>query len=297
MKHILSADQFTQDDLKQLIELTNYYKTHSALNEFTGARGKLLGTLFFEPSTRTRWSTEAAMLKLGGQVISMENAFQSSSDKKGETLEDTIRTVSNYCDVLAVRHPKAEIISHVADSSCVPVINCGDGHNEHPTQALLDYYTIQEHFGDVDKLNILFTGDVEYSRTIRSLSCLLDKRTNIYKGLSIYKTFVKLPSNCPGININITEINKVIPDMDVIYMTRNQVERKNTWDEGWSNFIMSKEIASTMKSNAIIMHPLPRNNEIDREVDKMPCAKYFEQAKNGLYMRMAILNKILTQAE
>lgn len=286
LKHILTAEQFTQDDLKILTNLTNGYK-HNPY-EWTSARGKLLGTLFFEPSTRTRWSTEAAMLKLGGQVISMENAFQSSSDKKGETLEDTIKTVSNYCDVLAIRHPKAEIVSQVAEASSVPVINCGDGHNEHPTQALLDYYTIQEHFGSFDKLNILFTGDLTYSRTIRSLSYLLKDRVQ-----HIYKTFVKLPENGPGININISEIEKILPEIDVVYMTRNQVERKNTWDEGWSNFIMTSSIAKTLKENAIIMHPLPRNNEIDREVDKLPCAKYFDQAKNGLYMRMALLNTIL----
>jgi aspartate carbamoyltransferase catalytic subunit len=288
LKHILSAEQFTQDDLKKLTNSTERFKKLDSFNDWTSARGKLLGTLFFEPSTRTRWSTEAAMLKLGGQVISMENACQSSSDKKGETLEDTIRTVSNYCDVLAVRHPKAGIVSHILDASSVPIINCGDGHNEHPTQALLDYYTIQEHFGSFDRLNILFTGDVTYSRTIRSLSYLLKEKVQ-----NIYKTFVKFPDNGPGINVNISEIEKILPEMDIVYMTRNQVERKNTWDEGWSNFIMTESLAKTLKENAIIMHPLPRNNEIDREVDKLPCAKYFEQAKNGLYMRMALLKHII----
>lgn len=286
MWHILTADYFTKQQIDKIFFHANAIKEYPKwFNQ--KLTGKVLGSLFFEPSTRTRWSFEAAMLKLGGNCLTESQAKENSSIKKGESLEDTLKTCSQYTDVLVVRHPKSDLISQAAKYSNVPVINGGDGCNEHPTQALLDLYTITQHFQTLNNLSILFTGDLVYSRTIRSLVKLLPKGIRIIKAVCN-----ETHSQEDGLIIPEEEIVSYLPHIDIIYMTRNQSERQS---EGYkaSSFILTNEMANRMKNDAIIMHPLPRNNEIDKKVDENHRAKYFLQAKNGLWVRMGLLYEML----
>jgi aspartate carbamoyltransferase catalytic subunit len=285
--HLLSAAGLDQNRIDHWFGLANDISEHPY--RWTHAlEGKLAGTLFYEPSTRTRWSTEAAMVRLGGQVLSMESAKDSSSDKKGESLADTFKTCSQYVDCLIVRHPKEGAIEEAAPSSDVPVINAGDGANEHPTQALLDLYTILQHFKDPHELTIMFTGDLACSRTIHSLLHLLKpyEMRVIVEGGGLF-------SNPCGSTWHVyrEELYARLPEIDILYMTRHQAERSLLREP--SKFIMTNELAHTMKKNAIIMHPLPRNHELPKEVDVNPRAAYFRQVKNGMWMRMALLWDLL----
>ena len=295
MQHILSADDFKKEDLDTIFEWADRLRDWRDDVTPPKCNGKILGNLFFEPSTRTRWSTEAAMLKLGGEVLSMEYAKESSSDRKGESLRDTIKTCSQYVDVLVVRHPTENSIQDAAPFSDCPVINGGDGTNEHPTQALLDLYTILRHFTACKQptqgLKIMFTGDYACSRTIRSLIKLLEPY-NPY--IIIADPNGSLFEKKYGSTVFVygDDVYSRLPQIDVLYMTRHQTERALTRDK--SNFIMTKELACTMDRNAIIMHPLPRNNELPEEVDVNIRAKYFEQAKNGMWVRMALLLTLLS---
>lgn len=290
MRHILSASDFTKEDCEILFDWADGLKNwpNQGANH-PNVNGKLLGSLFFEPSTRTRWSTEAAMLRLGGQVLSMEHAKESSSDRKGETLRDTIKTCSQYVDVLVVRHPAEGVIQNAAGFSDCPVINGGDGTNEHPTQALLDVYTITRSFKEVKGLKIMFTGDSACSRTIHSLVKLLEP----YEP----EIIVADPNgnlDCRGSTSYVygNDTYEKLPHIDVLYMTRHQNERLLPRKK--SAFMMTNELACTMKRNAIIMHPLPRTEELPIEIDANPRAKYFEQAKNGMWVRMGLLMTLLS---
>lgn len=295
MRHVLSARDFTKEDCEILFEwadgLKNWpFPSHAkdAVN-CPNVNGKLLGSLFFEPSTRTRWSTEAAMLRLGGQVLSMEHAKESSSDRKGETLRDTIKTCSQYVDALVVRHPSEGVIQAAAEFSDCPVINGGDGTNEHPTQALLDVYTITRSFKEIKGLKIMFTGDSACSRTIHSLIRLLEP----YEP----EIIIADPNgnlDCRGSTSYVygNDAYEKLPHIDVLYMTRHQNERLLPRKK--SAFIMTNALACTMKKEAIIMHPLPRTEELPTEIDSNPRAKYFEQAKNGMWVRMGLLMTLLS---
>lgn len=298
MRHILSASDFTKEDCDTLFEWADAFKDWpgegqppvKSFCKYPSVNGKLLGSLFFEPSTRTRWSTEAAMLRLGGQVLSMEYAKESSSDRKGETLRDTIKTCSQYVDILVVRHPAEGVIQKAAEFSDCPVINGGDGTNEHPTQALLDVYTITRNFKETKGLKIMFTGDSACSRTIHSLVKLLEPYEPEIIVADPNGNFDKPWGSTFFVYGN--DVYERLPHIDVLYMTRHQNERLLPRKK--SAFMMTNELACTMKINAIIMHPLPRTEELPVEIDVNPRAKYFEQAKNGMLVRLALLMTLLS---
>jgi len=261
-----------------------------------------MAALFYEPSTRTRLSFEAAMLRLGGDTMGTDNAREFSSAAKGETLEDTIRIVSGYADVIVLRHNEQGAARRAAAVSLVPVINAGDGPGQHPTQALLDLYTIRDELGHIDGIRIAMVGDLANGRTVRSLTYLLSK----FRDIRICFVAPAQVAMREDIKEHLDEhhvpwvetqdLDQVLPQVDVIYQTRIQKERFS--DE--ASYLALKGVyridASTlaqMKKEAIVMHPLPRVDEIAPEVDADPRAAYFRQARNGLYIRMALLDKLL----
>jgi len=266
-------------------------------------RGRILATLFFEPSTRTRFSFEAAMQKLGGGVLSAEDARDNSSATKGESIGDTVRVVSGYADVIAIRHYEAGTAAEAAKNSPVPIINAGDGAGEHPTQALADMYTIKKELGWLSGLRVVLVGDLLYGRTIHSLLPLLC----LYSGVTIdliSPLSLRLPQQYrdyltqKGISFNESErLESVIEQADVAYITRVQRERfasQAEYEAVKDVYVINAEMANRMKPQSIIMHALPRVNEISPDVDANARAAYFRQAKNGLYIRMALLKYLLS---
>jgi aspartate carbamoyltransferase catalytic subunit len=269
----------------------------------TDYQSRIMGTLFYEPSTRTRFSFETAMHRLGGHVISTENAGEFSSAAKGETLEDTIRMLNGYADVIVIRHKEVGSAKRAAAASRVPVINAGDGAGQHPTQALLDLYTIRKEIGAIDGLRIAMVGDLAQGRTVRSLTYLLSK----FKNVTIYFVAPPLLKMKEDIlehlrehsvpYIEETDLDKVLPEVDVVYQTRIQKERFGDriadYEKCRGIYIIDQESLRLMKPKSIIMHPLPRLEEIAMEVDQDSRAAYFRQAQNGLYVRMALLTMVL----
>lgn len=268
-------------------------------------KGKILATLFYEASTRTRLSFESAMLKLGGSVITTENAKEFSSAVKGESLEDTIRIVSTYADCIALRHHEEGAAKRAVKVSDIPIINAGDGRGQHPTQALLDLYTIHRETGRLDNLNVAIIGDLTNGRTARSLCYLLGKCSNV--GI----TFVSPESLRIGADIrnylkrhNVKfhdekEMNVALPKADIIYMTRIQKERMphETYKKVKGIYRLDMKNLNLVRKNARILHPLPRIDEIDftPELERRdPRIAYFRQAENGLYIRMALLKHLLS---
>lgn len=294
MNNVLSIHQFDTKKIEEILsrsgELESMYEKGN-LPELL--KGKVVACIFFEPSTRTRLSFETAALRLGAQVISAENANGSSSAFKGETMEDTGRMLSAYADAVVMRHPTEGSLSRAASVSTVPFLNAGDGSKEHPTQALLDLYTIKKEKGRLDNLSIVFVGDLVYGRTVHSLIPALSS----YEGNTF--TFVspeslKLPDEYKnGISYTETDsLEETIASADVVYMTRVQKERfadVSEYEKVKDVFVFKKEHLQKMKDDAILMHPLPRVGEIDPEVDSDSRAAYFRQAKNGLFVRMALL--------
>ena len=302
--HILSASQFLDARLLELIfsKATIYKKAVLEKQKLDILSGSILATLFFEPSTRTRLSFEAAMIRLGGQVISCENACANSSAKKGESVSDTARMISSYADVLVMRHTKDGAALEASKYSSIPVINAGDGSGEHPTQALLDVFTIGEKFGDLKNLKICLIGDLLYGRTVHSLSQILAS----FQGVELYfisPEKLKLPQKFKELlqtqNVKIVEsddLNQVISQIDVLYVTRIQKERFENLQEYENlkqSFRINAQTLEKMKKDSIILHPLPRLSEISIDVDSDPRSKYFEQARNGLFVRMALLELVL----
>ena len=259
----------------------------------------IFGLLFFEPSTRTCLSFESAINRLGGKIIKYNKDY--SSEKKGESLEDTIKTIDYYVDVFIIRHSEKNIISKIKNITNKPIINAGDGSGEHPTQALLDLFTIFDYHKEIPK-NIAFTGEIKYSRTIHSLVYLLSKfnTSSIFHFVSDDKLkpegefldFLKKINNNYFIHDN---INSIINNIDVLYITRIQKERFN--DEKVKPIIINKEIVKNSKESMIIMHPLPRNNELSTDLDDYYQSKYFEQIQNGVYVRMAIIDFIINKKQ
>lgn len=261
-----------------------------------------MASLFYEPSTRTRFSFESAMLRLGGQVISTENAGEFSSAAKGETLEDTIRIVNHYADVIVLRHPIRGASARAARVSDIPVINAGDGAGQHPTQALIDLFTIEKELGDIDGLHIAFVGDLKNGRTVRSLIYLLGKYKHISVTLVSPKALrigddLKEYMNRHGVSCTEEERwDRALKTADVVYQTRIQKERFGSLKEYMKfkgEYILTLKEVAKMKRKAIIMHPLPRIDEIAVEVDASPKAAYFRQAKHGVAVRMALLKFLL----
>ena len=264
--------------------------------------GKILATLFFEPSTRTRLSFESAMLSLGGQVLGFSSAA-SSSASKGESVADTIRVVSAYCDIIAMRHPKDGAPLVATMHSLVPVINAGDGGHNHPTQTLTDLMTIHKEKGHVDNLTVGFCGDLKFGRTVHSLVAAMSRYTGI-RFVFVSPEELKLPryvkeQYIKEKNIPYTQsasLEEVMPELDVLYMTRVQKERffnEEDYLRLKDSYILTPDKLANAKKDLCILHPLPRVNEISVAVDDDPRACYFKQAQNGRYIRMALIMKLL----
>lgn len=299
MKHVIDIRDFEVSDLDAIFKETDRMISRAPSDAL---KGKILAALFYEPSTRTRLSFESAMHRLGGSVVGTENAGEFSSAAKGETLEDSIRVVSAYADAIVIRHPEAGSAARAAAVSGVPVINAGDGAGQHPSQALLDAYTIYRETGSLSGKKVTFVGDLKNGRTVRSLAYLLSK----YEGLEL--TLVSPKELAMGADIleylkekgvSITETEELAGAMveaEVVYQTRIQKERFPSEAEYLKfkgRYVITRELADTMKQGAIIMHPLPRVDEITPEVDASEHARYFEQARYGLYVRMALLRTLL----
>lgn len=305
MKHVLTAGQFNASEIDEVCARADYMRVHS--NSLTNRRrlmashnGLLLATVFYEPSTRTRLSFEFAAERLGIRVRCTENAAEFSSAAKGETVEDSTRVLSGYADFIVMRHKENGAAERAAAVSEVPVINAGDGTGEHPTQSLLDVYTIKNELGRLDNLRIVAVGDLKHGRTIRSLAQMLA----LYPGNHI--TFVSSPSMRIGADVTSylkkrgmsysesSDLQTALKDADVVYQTRLQKERyqdsENSGNGQEPAFIIDKKALPAMKRESIIMHPLPRVSEITTDVDSDPRAAYFRQAENGLYTRMALLD-------
>ena len=301
MRHLLDTTDLSLCEIEEMIDLANDIisnkKKYSHICD-----GKKLATLFFEPSTRTRLSFEAAMYELGGNVIGFSEAA-SSSASKGETVEDTVRIVSNYADIIAMRHPLEGAPRVAATKTLVPIINAGDGGHAHPTQTLTDLLTIYREKGRLDNFTIGLCGDLKFGRTVHSLIKALCR----YKGVRfvlIAPRELQVPDYIihdvlepsGALYTQVESLDAVMPDLDVLYMTRIQRERFFSQDEYLKHkdaFILDAAKLENAKSDLTVMHPLPRVNEISTEVDDDPRAKYFEQALNGKYIRMALIITLL----
>jgi len=303
LHHVIEAQQFDPATLAELFQVTEKMEGVVAEGGVLDYQKRVMATLFYEPSTRTRFSFETAMHRLGGRVISTENAAEFSSVAKGETLEDTIRIMNAYSDVIVLRHYEVGAAKRAAAVSRIPVINAGDGVGQHPTQALLDLYTIRKEIGAIEGLRIAMVGDLAQGRTVRSLAYLLSK----YRDVKIHfvaPPLLKMKQDILGhLSENHvwftqeTELEKVLPEVDVVYQTRIQKERFGDRSADYERcrgvYVINRDSLRLMRPNAIVMHPLPRLDEITMEVDEDPRAAYFRQAQNGLYVRMALLTMAL----
>lgn len=304
MRHLIDIQDLSVRDIEDLISTANDIIANPGKYSQT-CHGKKLATLFFEPSTRTRLSFEAAMYELGGNVLGFSEA-QSSSASKGESVADTAKVVSCYADIIAMRHPKEGAPLVASLNSTVPVINAGDGGHFHPTQTLADLLTIQREKGRLENLTVGFCGDLKFGRTVHSLISALSR----YKGLKVVLISpeeLKLPSYVKsevlkpaGIDyIQTTDLEEVIPQLDILYMTRVQRERffnEEDYLRLKDSYILTPDKLRTAKETLSIMHPLPRVNEISVEIDKDPRACYFKQVLNGKYIRMALILMLLRDA-
>lgn len=304
LRHVISASQFDKKTIQQIFTFADKVQIKNTYSAYL--KGKIMATLFYEPSTRTRLSFESAILRLGGKVISTESAAEFSSAAKGETLEDTIRVVNSFADVIVLRHFDEGASQIASEYSKVPIINAGDGKGEHPSQALLDLYTIFSKFKNKQKqskelnldITISMVGDLKNGRTIHSLTILLSLFPGVKfifvspKALDIPNHIKKILEEKKASYMETINLELALKESDVIYQTRVQKERFNNLKE-YKKFknllIINKNSLTQMKKEAIIMHPLPRVNEITPEVDNDPRAMYFQQVQNGLFVRMALL--------
>ena len=297
-KDIISIRDFSREEIDYVLEIADAMEP-MALKGSDMLRGKILATLFFEPSTRTRLSFEAAMHKLGGATIGFAEA-DIASVRKGENLADTVRTVENYADVIALRHPLEGAARLAAEFAEVPVINGGSGAEEHPTQALLDLYTIMREKGGIDGLKIALVGDLRYGRTVHSLAYALSNyNVELYlvspESLKMrWEVLETIKEKIPLTEE--TSLEKIVPLVDVLYVTRIQKERfpdPAEYMKVKGSYRISLETLHRAKKDLIILHPLPRADEISSEVDETPHARYFQQVWNGMVTRMALLALIL----
>jgi aspartate carbamoyltransferase catalytic subunit len=295
LRHLTGPQDLDRPFIEQLLEGAAAFER--ADSERAPLRGRLLATLFYEPSTRTRFSFEAAMYRLGGQVLSAENAAQASSAAKGESLEDATRIVSGYADAIVLRHPEVGAVERAARAAQVPVISAGDGAGHHPTQALLDLYTIKKELGRLDHLRIGLAGDLRNGRTARSLALLLSR----FPGNELFmisppelRMGTDVLDQLKGARVSETEdFQGAITSLDVLYQTRIQAERFASpaeYERYRGVYVLTVELMQLVPEHAIVMHPLPRVGEIDPTVDADPRAAYFRQARNGLWVRMAVLD-------
>jgi carbamoyl-phosphate synthase/aspartate carbamoyltransferase/dihydroorotase/carbamoyl-phosphate synthase/aspartate carbamoyltransferase len=302
---ILSVDQFDREQLSYIF--TRAREMREMVRRVHGTdllKGQVLACLFYEPSTRTSASFIAAMERLGGSVIPITQGVQYSSVSKGETLPDTIRTLEQYSDVIVLRHPEIGSAKLAADAAEVPVINAGDGPGEHPTQALLDLFTIREELGTIDGLKIAMVGDLRFGRTVHSLTKLLLQYDVSLRFVS--PEILRMPLNIMnqvidrGLNVREThDVADVIENADVLYVTRVQKERfvdLAQYEEVKEQYVITPELMDRAKERMIVMHPLPRVGEIHTSVDPDPRAAYFRQVQNGMFIRMALLAAVLGKA-
>ncbi|HJP32358.1 MAG TPA: aspartate carbamoyltransferase [Candidatus Latescibacteria bacterium] len=307
LRHIIEAQQFDRDVMSQIFRVAREMEQVVQHYGSNILNRRVMASLFYEPSTRTRLSFESAMRRLGGDVITTESALEFSSAAKGETLEDTIQIVGGYADIIVLRHFESGASRRAAAVSQVPVISAGDGPGQHPTQALLDVYTIEREIGRLDGISIALVGDLANGRTARSLCYLLTK----FEDARIYlvapevvrmRDDIKEYLTRNGIHWEeSTDLASVASEVDVIYQTRIQRERFGDRIEDYQKasgrYIIDRRILDCMQPHAIVMHPLPRVDEINaEEVDSDPRAAYFRQAHNGLYVRMALLRMILASS-
>lgn len=301
MKNLIGIEDFSTEEIDELIKVSKKIISNKE-KYLEKCKGKILATLFFEPSTRTRLSFESAMLSLGGSVLGFSSA-DSSSTQKGETLADTIKVVSGYSDIIAMRHPKEGAPIVAANNSNVPIINAGDGGHNHPTQTLLDLLTISQEKGRLDNFTVGLCGDLKFGRTVHSLIVALSRYENI-KFVLISPKELKIPEylkqdilDKKNIEYIETEsLEECIDKLDILYMTRVQKERFLNEEEYVrlkDVYILDKQKLEKAKIDLCILHPLPRVNEISTEIDDDPRAAYFRQAEYGKYMRMAIILKLL----
>ncbi len=302
---ILSVDQFDRDKLSFIFSRAREMREMvQRVGSADLLKGYVLACLFYEPSTRTSSSFIAAMERLGGSVIPITQGVQFSSVSKGETLADTVRTLEQYADAIVLRHPEIGSAKLAADYASVPVLNAGDGPGEHPTQALLDLFTIREELGRVDGLKVAMVGDLRYGRTVQSLTKLLLHFDVSLRFVS--PEILRLPLNTmnhvidAGVDVREThDVADVIKNADVLYVTRVQKERFSDlaqYEEVKNYYEITTELLEKAKDKMVVMHPLPRVGEIHYNVDKDPRAAYFRQVQNGMYIRMALLAAVLGRA-
>jgi len=303
LNHLIEAQQLTPDLLLSLFKKADELRANLGAHA-EDLKGKILATLFYEPSTRTRLSFESAMLKLGGNILTAENAKEFSSYVKGESIEDTVRVVGFYADCIVIRHFEEDVTKKAIEVSKVPIINAGEGRGQHPTQALLDAYTIYREKGRIDSLKIAMVGDLASGRTVRSLCYLLSKFKNI-EIIFVSPENLKMKDDIKEYltrkNVKFSEadnLNHILDKVDVIYMTRIQKERINLedYEKAKGKFVINKENFQLLGVNTIIMHPLPHVEEIDLPVDVEKNdlrIAYFREVENGLYIRMALLKHLL----
>ncbi|MCJ7469154.1 aspartate carbamoyltransferase [Candidatus Bathyarchaeota archaeon] len=297
-RDIISIKDFSREEISYIFKIAKSMEPLAAKGSNI-LKGKILATLFFEPSTRTRLSFESAMHKLGGSTIGFAEA-EIASVKKGENLADTIRTVDNYADVIALRHPLEGAARLAAEFSKVPILNGGSGAEEHPTQALLDVYTMNKEKGKIDGLKIAFVGDLRYGRTVHSLAYALSLyNVELYlvspESLKMRREVLQAIKERIQV-IERTNLEKIIPLVDVLYVTRIQKERfpdPAEYAKVKGSFKLDLQALTDAKKDLTILHPLPRVDEIAPEVDNTPYARYFQQVRNGIVMRMALLALIL----
>jgi aspartate carbamoyltransferase catalytic subunit len=298
IRHLTSPQALDRALIEHLLERAAAFE-QAAPGEPAPMAGRLLATVFYEPSTRTRFSFEAAMHRLGGQVLSAADARGASSAAKGESLEDAIRVIGGYVDAIVLRHPEVGAAERAARVAPVPVINAGDGPGDHPTQGLLDLYTIKKELGRLDHLRVGLAGDLRNGRTVRSLALLLSRFPGnelvlisppaLRMGADVIDSLRQTPQ---GIR-ETSDLGGAVASLDVLYQTRIQAERFESSEEYERHrgvYIVTPELMRRLPERAILMHPLPRLEEIDPTVDADPRAAYFRQARNGLWVRMAVLD-------
>jgi aspartate carbamoyltransferase catalytic subunit len=296
-KSLVSINDYTKEEYIKILDLAEIFENKPVQSLL---QGKVIASLFFEPSTRTRLSFDSAVNKLGGKVIGFSDTH-SSSITKGETLYDTIRIVSNYCDLIVMRHPLEGSARYASEITSIPIINAGDGANQHPTQTLLDLYSIRKTQGTLNNLNIFMVGDLKYGRTVHSLLMAMSKFNTTFNFISPEE--LKLPEAYKIFLENLglkyyehKDFTDIISKADIIYMTRVQKERFSDpieYERTKNAYVLKNEFLTSTKDNMRVLHPLPRVNEIEKEVDLNPKAYYFTQALNGVYIRQAIITSIL----
>jgi len=301
IRHLIEPEDFSKEEIVKLVDLgQKMYENPSAYAQ--DCQGKILASLFYEPSTRTKFSFDSAMLRLGGNIIGFADA-NTSSAKKGESLADTIKVMGYYADIIVMRHPKEGAPKLASMYSEVPIINAGDGGHQHPTQTLTDLLTIQVYKGQLEGHTIAFCGDLKYGRTVHSLIKTM-ARFKAKKFILISPEELQLPSSLKRqltdkYDVEIQEVanlEEVVDQIDILYMTRIQKERffnEEDYLKLKNSFILTNDKLKNAKEDMIIMHPLPRVNEIAYEVDQNKRAVYFEQSKLGVYIRMALITKLL----